>query len=200
MKFTFKDDSTTWQLFKDGDREAFAFIYNRYTSNLYAYGMRLLQDEEETRDAIHELFVKLWQRRKTIGYTDNIKYYLITSFRNIIYTLKGIENRMPQADLSEAEDFDLSFNLESEFIHKEQSKELSKKLLEALGQLTPRQKEILYLRYFEELSYQEIAVVMDITVKASYKLSARALEALRELMNLPLSVVLFLLFTSIKTH
>jgi RNA polymerase sigma factor (sigma-70 family) len=196
MEFPIKDDSTIWQLFKNGNKESFSFIYSRHMPNLYEYGMRMLQNEELTRDAIHDLFVKLWQNRKTVGFTDNIKYYLITSFRNTIFTLKGIENRMPIVDLDEASGFSLDFNLESEYIRKEQLNELSKNLLEAMNQLSPRQKEVLYLRYFEELNYNEVAELMNISVKAAYKLSARALEALRELMKLPLSVILFLLLMS----
>lgn len=196
MEFLFKDDSTTWQLFKNGDKSAFSFIYSHHTPNLYEYGMRMLQNEDLTRDAIHDLFVKLWQNRKTVGFTDNIKYYLISSLRNMIFTLKGIESRMPLVDLNEISSFNLDFNLESEYIRKEQLNELSKNMLDALNQLSPRQKEILYLRYFEELDYNDVAELMNISVKAAYKLSARALEALRELMKLPLSVVLFLLLIS----
>ncbi|ACU02286.1 MULTISPECIES: RNA polymerase sigma factor [Pedobacter] len=193
MELPFTDDSVTWQLFKNGDKKAFSFIYTTYSPNLYEYGMRILQDEELTRDAIHDLFVKLWQNRKSIGTTNNIKYYLITALRNTIFTLKGIENRMQLTGLNEADAFHLDFTLESAYIRKEDLNLLSIQLLDALNQISPRQKEILYLRYFEELDYNQIAEMMNISVKGAYKLSARALEALRELMKLPLSLLLFLL-------
>jgi len=59
----------------------------------------------------------------------------------------------------------------------------TQKLIDALNQLTPRQKEVIYLRYFEELDYEEIATIMDITIKATYKLRARGLDILRQIMN-----------------
>jgi len=193
MELPFTDDSVTWQRFKNGDKKAFSLIYTTHTPNLYEYGIRILQDEELTRDAIHDLFVKLWQNRKSIGTTNNIRYYLITALRNTIFTLKGIENRMPMTSLNEAESFHLDFTLESAYIRKEDLNLLSIQLLDALNQISPRQKEILYLRYFEELDYNQIAEVMNISVKGAYKLSARALEALRQLMKLPLPLLIFLL-------
>jgi RNA polymerase sigma factor (sigma-70 family) len=196
MALSFEDDSVTWQLFKNGDKAAFSFIYSCYSPNLYEYGMRMLSNEDQTRDAIHDLFVKLWQNRKSVGHTDNIKYYLIKAFRNTIFTLKGLEKRMPLVDLEEAHHFNLEFTPESAYIQNEQLNKLSRNLLDALNQLSPRQKEIIYLRYFEELDYNQAAEAMNISVKAAYKLSARALEALKEIMQLPLSLIVFLLLIS----
>ena len=193
MEFVFQDDSATWQLFKNGDQQAFAYIYTRYSPNLYEYGMRMLQDEDVTRDVMHDLFVKLWQNRQSAGSTNNIKYYLITSLRNLIFTRKSIDNRMLHEELHESTGFNMEFTPESEYIRKEQLGQLSELLLEALNKLSPRQKEIIYLRYFEELDYNEVAELMNMSVKAAYKLSARALDTLREIMKIPITLIFFLL-------
>ena len=85
------------------------------------------------------------------------------------------------------------FSVESDFVDKEVRSVQTQKILAALNQLTPRQKEVIYLRYFEELDYEEIAVIMKITVKATYKLMARGLEALRQVMEVSIpSLLLFL--------
>jgi RNA polymerase sigma factor (sigma-70 family) len=193
MELPYKEDSETWQLFKDGDKQAFAFIYNKYSPTLYEYGMRMLQHEDSVKDAIHDLFVKLWQNRRSFSVTNNIKYYLIAAFRNTIFTLKGLEDRLPQVELSETDGFDLEFSLEAEYIRNEELANQSAQLLEAMNKLSARQKEIIYLRFFEEMDYNQIAEAMNISVKATYKLSARALDALREIMNLPASTIFFLL-------
>ncbi len=193
MELVFKDDSVTWELFKNGDQQAFSFIYTSCSANLYEYGMRMVQDEDLTRDAMHDLFVKLWQNRQSVGPTNNIKYYLLTAFRNLLLTQRGIENRMPREDLQESTGFNMEFTPESDYIRSEQLDVLSKQLLEALNQLSPRQKEIIYLRYFEELDYNQVAELMNLSVKGAYKLSARALDALREIMKLPVSMIFFLL-------
>jgi RNA polymerase sigma factor (sigma-70 family) len=85
------------------------------------------------------------------------------------------------------------FSVESEFIKKENQSVQTQKLIEALNQLTARQKEVIYLRYFEEMEYEEIAGIMNITVKATYKLTARGLDALRQILDVsPSSLILFL--------
>ena len=66
-------------------------------------------------------------------------------------------------------------------------------MLQALNQLSPRQKEVLYLRYFEELEYNEIAGMMDISVKGVYKLNSRALETLRGILDMPNSGIISML-------
>ena len=93
--------------------------------------------------------------------------------------------------------FEMVFSVESEFIKKETHSSQAQQLLQALNQLTPRQKEVIFLRYFEELEYEEIAAIMDITVKATYKLTARGLEALRQILGVSGSS-LFLLFSLAK--
>lgn len=193
MNLAEKDDSSLWQKFKDGDPQTFEFIYKTYSPTLYEYGMRMLQHEDSVKDAIHDLFVKLWHNRNSYSATNNIKYYLIAALRNTIFTLKGLEKRFPQVELNDTVGFDLGFSIETEYIRNEELSSQTAKLLEAMNKLSARQKEIIYLRFFEEMNYNEIAEVMNISVKATYKLSARALDALRVVMNIPVSTIIFLL-------
>ena len=61
--------------------------------------------------------------------------------------------------------------------------QLARRLLEAISQLSPNQKTVLYLRYVQELSYKEIADVMDMNIQSSMNLSSRALAKLRTLVT-----------------
>ena len=60
---------------------------------------------------------------------------------------------------------------------------LARRLLDAMSQLSSNQKSVLYLRYVKDLSYKEIAVVMDINVQSSMNLANRALTKLRSLIG-----------------
>ncbi|GGE52142.1 DNA-directed RNA polymerase sigma-70 factor [Pedobacter psychrotolerans] len=186
-------DFELWQNFLKGDRLALNEIYNRNLSPLYHYGMRMLQDEEVVRDCLHNLFVKLWINQKNLKPTNNIKYYLISALRNTIINYKNAEKRFQKVELNEAETFDLKFSVESEYIKKEEQQEKMLKLSEAMNKLTARQKEVIYLKYYEEMDYDQIAEIMDLTKKGTYKLSARALEALREVLNVDKAILLALL-------
>ncbi len=192
MSYATNNDALIWQSFKAGDRTSFEKIYHLYFKNLYEYGMRLLNNSEFVKDHIHDLFVKIWMNKSNLAEVTNIKSYLLVSLRGSIYN-KNI-HKSSAVSLSELGDeyyFKMDFSAENELIRKEEFSQQRQKLLAAMNSLSARQKEVIYLRYFEELDYDEIASIMHITVKATYKLSARALDALRQILNVSNSSLLF---------
>lgn len=187
-------DYDLWQRLLKGDRLALNEIYTQNFSPLYHYGMRMLQDEEGVRDCLHNLFVKLWENHKTLKPTDHIRYYLLSALRNNIINYRVKESKFQKVDLETHEVFDLKFSVESDYIRKEEQHEKVKQLSDAMNKLTARQKEIIYLKYFEEMDYDEIAELMNLSKKGAYKLSARALEALREILNVDKAMLMAILF------
>lgn len=154
--------------------------------------MRRTNDEELTRDTIQDLFVKLWTNRKNLRMTEQVKYYLLTAFKNSLLnalTRRGHRKDQPAAD---PDNFLLHFSEPFHLTETERAQK-SAQLLDALNQLSPRQKEIIYLRYFEELEYDQIATLLDISAGATYKLHYRALEALKEILALSRGDLLILL-------
>jgi RNA polymerase sigma factor (sigma-70 family) len=178
------DDISLWQSFLEGDRLSFQNIYTLYFNVLYEYGMRRVGNEELVKDCIQDLFVKLWTNRRTIATTAKIKYYLLGALKNHLINAGTSPSFIQMESVEAADHFTLDFSADTDFIRRQQDSRLSLRLQEALRQLTPRQKEIIYLRFFEELSYDEIAQLMDISVKGAYKLSHRALETLKQVLSL----------------
>lgn len=80
-------DSDLMALLKDGDQIAYTEIYQRYNASLYVYAYKRLNDREEAKDVIHELFLSLWERRYSIELTTGLAAYLYTSVRNKILDL-----------------------------------------------------------------------------------------------------------------
>ena len=187
------DDFALWQLFKSGDKESFQAIYFSHFNSLYEYGIRIINDKESVKDSIHDLFLKLWNNKSTLGEIKSIRPYLLVSLRAILYNKQEKISRVKLIEIDEQLPFEMVFSVESAFIKKETQSAQAQKLLEALNQLTPRQKEVIYLRYFEDLDYEEIATIMNINVKATYKLVARGLDTLRSLLNLSNTTLLILL-------
>ena len=72
------------------------------------------------------------------------------------------------------------WSVEQEIILREISEQKSKMLLLALNELTPRQKEAIYLRFTKELDYTPIAGIMDISVEACRNLISKAISILRQ--------------------
>lgn len=155
--------------------------------------MRMLHQEDEVKDCLHNLFVKLWENRKNLNPTTQIRYYLLAALRNTIVNHRTKESKYEKVEANDEHLFDLNFTLESAYIRREEMHEKAAQLAAAMNQLTPRQKEIIYLKYFEELDYSQIAAIMDLTTKGTYKLSARALDALREIMKVDKTLLVLLL-------
>ncbi|MCW8313794.1 RNA polymerase sigma factor [Sphingobacterium thalpophilum] len=181
-----------WNDFIEGDREAFEQIYRVLLPSLYEYGMRRVKDEDYVRDSIQDIFVKFWESRGKLKTISNPKHYLLVALKNSLLNAQLRDGRL--SSFGENDDFLLSYDIESNYILAEEQRANALKLIQALEQLTGKQKEVIFLRYFEELSYEEISVLTNISVKSLYKLNNRAMEALKEIMGIPKKPLLVLLY------
>ncbi|MES2733691.1 MAG: sigma-70 family RNA polymerase sigma factor [Bacteroidota bacterium] len=173
-------DSEIWKEFKSGSEEAFAFLYNQYVVPLYHYGNRLTTDRNMIEDNIQDLFIELWRNRATLGETNSIKFYLYKALKRRL--IKNIINQRKQPfNLGSLDEYDFEMTLSPEFdlIAQQVSQAQKENLLAALNSLTSRQKEAITLKFYDELSYSEIASLMTMTIKAVYNLIFRAIEVLR---------------------
>lgn len=188
-------DLELWMLLKAGDQPAFEFIYDRFFDDMYEYGFRLCKDDFILKDKIQDVFIRIWTRHDKLGNTANIKAYLFTALRNSIneeYRSNSLHHTL--LDKFRA-DLPVNFSLEFELLEKESEQEKLSRLHHALNQLSDRQKEIIYLRFLQDLDYDEVSKIMGITTKAAYKLSARALDSLKNLLSANDKEILMLLFS-----
>ena len=123
----------------------------------------------------------IWTRRAALGNPEHLKNYLYKSFRHLIFKKAlQLQNFETYDEANDNYAFQVSLNVEEAIIDGEHSINVSTQLNLAMAKLTARQREAVFLRFYEHLSYEEIAEVMDISVKASYKIMARALGFLKE--------------------
>lgn len=175
-----ESDRNLWASFVNGNDVALNMIYERFIDALYAFGLRYTEDPEMVKDSIQDLFVDLFKYRQTLSVDVNVKSYLFTSLkRKICLVLKKAavrENHIFQLS------FSLTYNLEDEAISDERRTALLSILDKQLALLPSRQKEALYLRFNSELEYEEIAVIMDVSVETVRTLVYRGVKQLRERM------------------
>lgn len=188
-------DFELWMLLKQGEKPAFEFIYDRYFDDMYEYGYRMCKDDFILKDKIQDVFIRIWTRHGKLGDTGNIKGYLFSALRNSINE-EHRSNALHHILLDKFRaGLPVNFSLELELLEKEGEQEKLKVLHNALSQISDRQKEIIYLRYLQDLDYEEVSKIMGITTKSAYKLSARALENLKNLMSANDKEILMLLFS-----
>lgn len=172
-----------------------ASTYNEYLDTLYSYALHLGFDEQTAMDAIHDIFYKLCTHHSSLNEINNLKSYLFRSLRNRLIDIKrsNKENTTPlseQDDVQEVLPFQLFVTIEDELIMEEDAEEIRLRVENVLNRLTDRQREIVYLRYIREQSYEEIAEIMQISVAACRNLISKSITKLKES---SLTIALFLL-------
>ena len=182
-------DKIIWNKLRSGDQKALEEIYRSYFSVLYDYGKKLSRDENTVEDCIQELFVELWNRRDKLSETDAIKPYLFVSLkRKIFHTVKKLR-KSTDTELEEKH-FDVELSIDEILIAKETTSEQKSNLKAAFDELSDRQKEILYLKYYSEMDYEEITRIMDMNYQSARNLVSRAIQKLSK----HLLMILILLF------
>jgi len=172
-------DTIIWEEFKRGNEEAFARIYDQFSPILYQYGFRFTQNQDLIEDAIHDLFIALIRNRKTIGATDNIKPFLLKSYRRKLLRLLKKENKYSERSVSDFT-FGLYLSPEDNLISDEVEQAKWIRLNKALGKLSHRQREAIYLRFKKELDYDAVAEILDMSVEACRNLIYRAVKSIRQ--------------------
>lgn len=173
-------DTEIWASFKKGEEWAVCFVYTQYAEKLYRYGLKITSNITVIEDSLHDLFVGLIKNRKNLGHTDNILFYLLKSYKRELIRKLKIEKRFVSDEASHEYQFDVTWSIEHEIILDEIDEQKSKMMLKALNELTPRQKEAIYLRFTQELSYKDIAGIMDISVEACRNLISKAISRLKK--------------------
>jgi RNA polymerase sigma factor (sigma-70 family) len=181
MKFSDSTDMELWLSFKREDNSAVSFIYREYFPVLYRYGLKFSSDTFLIEDTIQDLFTELIKNRETLGDTDNILFYLLKSFRRKLVRRMENANRYDlTGEMTDEYPFEVVWSAEHELIVEEESKQRSSMLLKALNELTPRQKEAVYLRFTKELDYAVIAEIMNISVEACRNLISKAISNMKK--------------------
>ncbi|WP_460639796.1 RNA polymerase sigma factor [Larkinella harenae] len=166
-----------WQQFCEGDKTAFSEIAELHYSALHHYGTRFTPDRDLIKDCLQDLFLEIWEKRQSLSSIIAIKPYLFQSLRNNL-----IRRVRKQSCFSDLQDDDLPDEIspESNWILQETDQLTSDRLKQAIDSLPKRQREALYLRYYEDLSYEEIATVMGLQRQAVANYLQYGIQKLRE--------------------
>lgn len=176
-----KSDEEIWNAFRDGNDEAFAYMYRKYVRLLLNYGCQIVQNREMVMDAIQDTFEYLRKKRKKLGYTNSIKPYLYKSLRRAVLMKVKKNKEKIKAEQQAYEGFQISLSHESVLIDRQMNREMLDKLEKAFNKLPTGQKEAVLMYYYEGFSYEEIAGILEIkSVRNARKLIYRAVDNLKK--------------------
>jgi len=160
-----------WIDFVSGDMNAFRQIYETHYELLYNFGLRYL-DKEETEDSIQSLFLYLLQNRTSIGKIIEIKAYLYISLRNNIF--KILKKKYHKVSISDTE----LILIEEE---PEQKDQLINDVINFIKKLSPRENQIVQMKYFEGYKNMEIAKILEIDYQTVRNILVNAMKKMRQI-------------------
>nr|WP_121271953.1 sigma-70 family RNA polymerase sigma factor [Pedobacter schmidteae] len=181
-------DEELFALIKEGNHVAYTQIFDRFYGVLYLHALKILQDEDEAKDLIQELFEMIWARRSTLSLTGSLSSYLYASTRNMVLNriaYKKVRGRYIQSlgQFMEQEQCLTDFH-----VREQQLKQL---IEQEIAALPSKMSEIFRLSRTEYLSHKEIASKLslsELTVKTQVK---RALKILKPKFGFVISFLLF---------
>lgn len=171
--------SDTWQKFLDGDKDAFSELYSFYINDLFAYGLKIGFDEETCKDAIQDVFFKLYTSKAQLLHVQNIEFYLLQSLKNRLFDIYNKEVKISLIDPSEIIIED-NGNIIEKLIHDEDLEYYREQLKQSLKKLKPKQQRIIHYHYQLNLSHEEIALILDMTPEAVKKSIYRSVKKIKE--------------------
>jgi RNA polymerase sigma factor (sigma-70 family) len=177
-----KDDEAVWSMFKKGDKEAFAILYQRHFIMLFQYGTKLADDSDLVKDCVHDVFLDLWKKKENLADPNSVKAYLLSSVQHkLIRQLSRARSR--ENEIMKIESPVVVECREDQMIEDQIQLEQNHIVSKALRVLTKRQHEAVYLKFYCNLSYKEVAATMSISVDSIYNLISKAIDDLQLELN-----------------
>lgn len=169
-----------WSDIQSDDKQAFGSMFSTYYPKLFHFGYRMVPQEEFVKDCIQELFLKLWDQRKSIGKMYSVKSYLYVSMRRTLFNNIRKQNAFSNRNLRYVKEYyDEGPGWEDPIVYIETRHEFRVKLEKAISSLSNRKKEVIYMKYYDGLSNAEIASLMKIKPQSVYNHVSEAIIELK---------------------
>ncbi|HVI45309.1 MAG TPA: sigma-70 family RNA polymerase sigma factor [Chitinophaga sp.] len=175
--------TVNWQHFLEGGSDAFGRIIACYYNGLFQYGMKIHADSAFVEDCLQDMATTLWSKRQQLSRDVHVKGYLFKSLRHKM--LRQLQTRKTQQQhlhlwlQGYQPPFNAEFSIESSIIDSDADSQRKQQLHACLQQLSHRQQEIIYLRYFQDLDHEQVAAIMKLSREATYNLLSATLKRLR---------------------
>lgn len=181
------DDLQLIKDYQDGDQKAFETLVSRYLKIVYTFVVRMTGNNQEAQDLTQEVFIKVWKNLDRYTLQSSFKTWSLSIARNTVIDWFRKKKNINFSDL-DRQDSEVKFEdnlkdpepLADEIFERQ---ELAGLLATALDEISPNHRLILVLHLEDELTFEEIAKIVDKpmnTVKSQYR---RSLLELRKYLS-----------------
>ena len=145
-----------------GNIVEFTLIYNKYKAKVFNFSLKMLNNRMICEDIVQNVFMKLFENLDKIRNKNSVQYWLFKSIRNEIYSyFRTKKIRVDQFNVADTDELEVPAD---EVLNDEiENKEMKNLIMQELSNMDYEQSEVFYLKEYGELSYKEIAAVMEIT-------------------------------------
>jgi RNA polymerase sigma factor (sigma-70 family) len=174
-------DIRLWKELVRGCDQALGQLMQVHFKALLNYGFKFVKDDAFVKDCIQEVFIDLWRTRERVAEPGSIKAYLLVSLRRkIMRNRRTMRFGDPSLPVSEEATFSIEFSPEWWMIEQETLARKTRMISDMLDALPARQREVVYLKYYQELSREEISAMLDIAPQTVSNLLQMAYGQLRK--------------------
>lgn len=174
-----RSEAQLWLNFRQGQKKSFSCLYENCFQKLYSYGINMGMNDIQVRDAIQEIFLKLYIKPEIITDPNSLLPFLFRCVRN--YFLNMVKKESTQVGIEDyISSFTFEYTIEEHLVAEEEKESLTRQIQEIMSCLTPRQKEIIYFRFLYEMDYEEIAQILNITQQGARNMLYKAFEKIRK--------------------
>lgn len=168
-----------WQQLREGSQKAIEGLYRYNYQVLYSYAFKICRDKELSKDCVQDMFVSLWEKRDLLNNVSKVRSYLLQSIWHLLIKKLKKSNKNISLDENGHYEIDLVFSRESTLIDLQEKKEKSMKLHSALDKLSARQRQIIFMQYYEGLTIDEMQQITELKYQSIKNLTHRAMVTLR---------------------
>ena len=178
-----KEDKYIWEEFKNGEEYALSQIYHQNIDFLFFYGKKITKDEDLILDVIQDVFYELIRSKKNLGKTDNIRLYLLKSFRRKL--IREIQQKKKYEENNKEIEVHLNivFSVEEDMISLEEKSYRVELIKQGMNELNLKQREVLYYKFTCGFDYMQISEIMAVTNDSARQLVSRAIHSLKKYLS-----------------
>ncbi len=171
-------------------KKEFESVFREHYEGMCAFARGFIPDMETIEDIVHDIFIKLWEKRDEVDFSRSLKSYLFTSVHN--RCLNYIRDNKKFSDNTNLQNQNDGYDKDASEMM--QDVEMEEKIHLAIEKLPEKCKDIFIMNRFDELKYREIAEKLGVSVKTVEAQMTKALKLLREQLADYLKLIILLFY------